>query len=75
MPVPTLAQLASRFEDVAAAGRRAALVPAGTTYSIISGPMGLTLTLTPTPTPTLTPTPNPNPNQVRGCGATLSPRW
>jgi len=29
MPVPTLAQLASRFEDVAAAGRRAALVPAG----------------------------------------------
>ena len=28
-PVPTLAQLASRFDDVAAAGRRAALVPEG----------------------------------------------
>ena len=55
MPVPTLAQLATRFEDVAAAGRRAALVPAGTTYSIISGAMGLT----PTPTPTLIPTPTP----------------
>jgi len=28
-PVPTLAQLTTRFEDVAAAGRRAALVPEG----------------------------------------------
>jgi hypothetical protein len=35
MPVPTLAQLASRFEDVAAAGRRAALVPAGMPHRLV----------------------------------------